>query len=144
MRHQCERCEDVNRRGPMPATAFVGREQELRQLQQFLDQATADRTQVAFISGDAGAGKSALVAEFMRRAQASDSTIMTALGECNAQTGIGDPYLPLRQVLTALTTEKDQDKSATSPKNLGALKEFVRVAGETLIEVGPNLIGIFV
>jgi predicted ATPase len=128
----------------MPATTFVGREQELRQLQQFLDQATTSRTQVAFISGDAGAGKSALVAEFMRRAQAADSTVVAVLGECNAQTGIGDPYLPLRQVLTALTTDKDEGKPTAGPKNLGPLKEFVRVASETLITVGPDLIGIFV
>jgi predicted ATPase len=69
---------------------FVGRETELRQLQQFLDQANAGHVQVVFVAGEAGAGKSALVNEFVRRVQNSDEKLIAAIGECNAQTGMGD------------------------------------------------------
>ena len=125
---------------------FVGREKELGQIGQFLDLANAGHVQVVFVSGEAGAGKSALVNEFVRRVQASDEKLIAAIGECNAQTGMGDPYLPFRQVLTSLTAEQNEKQTANtvSPTNATRLKEFVRVSGETLLDVGPDLIGIFV
>jgi len=125
---------------------FVGREEELRQLQQFLNQANAGYVQVVFVAGEAGAGKSALVNEFVRRVQASDEKLIATIGECNAQTGVGDPYLPFRQVLTVLTGVQDEKQTANtvSATNAARLREFVRVSGETLFDVGPDLIGIFV
>lgn len=130
----------------MPDHIFVGRENELRQLQHFLDQANAGNAQIGFVAGEAGAGKSALVQEFVRRAQETDAKVVAAIGECNAQTGAGDSYLPFRQVLTVLTGADDEKQSANkvSTTNSARLKEFVRVSGETLLDVGPDLVGIFV
>ncbi len=130
----------------MPDHIFVGRENELRQLQHLLDEANAARAQIVFIAGEAGAGKSTLVQEFVRRAQETDAEVVAAIGECNAQTGAGDAYLPFRQVLTALTGAPEDKASAqaVSTTNSARLKEFVRVSGETLLEVGPDLVGIFV
>ncbi len=34
-----------------------------------------------------------------RRAQLRDEELLVVVGDCNAQTGIGDPYLPFREVL---------------------------------------------
>ena len=59
--------------------------------------------QVCFVTGEAGAGKTTLTAEFAHRARTADDTLLIALGNCNAQTGIGDPYLPFREVLGQLT-----------------------------------------
>jgi predicted ATPase len=59
----------------MPTTTFVGRELELRRLQQFLDESNAGRGQTVFVAGEAGAGKSALVHEFVRRAQEADERV---------------------------------------------------------------------
>ena len=47
---------------------FVGRERELGELEQFLDRAAEGHTQVVFVAGEAGSGKSTLVDEFVRRA----------------------------------------------------------------------------
>ena len=80
-------------------------------------------------------------------AQKPIPTLITALGECNAQTGSGDPYLPFRQVLTSLTTETEEKRSAADisrAKSTTRLKEFARVSSQILIKVGPDLIGIFV
>jgi len=88
----------------MPNSVFVGREAELHKLKTFLDNATLGKAQVVFIAGEAGAGKSSLVTEFIHREEEADPKLIASMGECNAQTGIGDPYLPFRQVLTALTT----------------------------------------
>jgi predicted ATPase len=59
---------------------------------------------------------------------------------------MGDPYLPFRQILTVLTEMQDEKQPANSVNltNAARLKEFVRVSGETLLDVGPDLIGIFV
>ena len=125
---------------------FVGRERELRELEQFLDRAVEGHTQVVFIAGEAGSGKSTLVDEFVRRAQEANPDLIAAVGECNAQTGAGDPYLPFRQVLTVLTGADDPKRTAgrVNATNAARIKEFVRVSGETLLDVGPDLIGIFI
>lgn len=130
----------------MASEIFVGREPELKTLQQFLERATAGKTQIAFVAGEAGSGKSALLAEFVRRVEAADANVVAAIGECNAQTGAGDAYLPFRQVLTVLSGAQDEKESgsAINPTNAARLREFVRVSGETLIDIGPDLIGIFV
>jgi adenylate cyclase len=73
--------------------------------------------------------------------------LVAAVGECNAQTGTGDAYLPFREVLTALTTGAEGSGPSggpSSPKHASRLKDFVRVASETLLLVGPDLVGLFV
>ena len=82
---------------------FVARERELEQLDEFLDKTLAGQGQVCFMTGEAGAGKTALVTEFARRAQETHDDLLVAIGMCNAQTGAGDPYLPFRQILNMLT-----------------------------------------
>jgi len=131
----------------MTPTTFIGRKAELQRLDEFLKKAAGGQLQVAFIAGEAGAGKSFLVERFIQDEEERDTSIIAAMGECNAHTGSGDPYLPFRQVLTSLTTEPDEKKSADEAaklKRTARLKEFVRVSSHTLIKVGPDLVGIFV
>lgn len=130
----------------MAEQTFVGRTNELQSLQRFLDQANAGQAQIVFVAGEAGAGKTALVHEFVRRAQAADANLVAAVGECNAQTGAGDPYLPFRQVLTTLTGAEEEKQSGNklNTTNATRLKEFVRVSSDTLLDIGPDLVGIFV
>jgi predicted ATPase len=96
----------------MPQNTFIGRKAELQILEEFLGKAAEGQLQVAFIAGEAGAGKSSLVEEFIHTREEADPTLITSIGECNAQTGSGDPYLPFRQVLTSLTTDPEEKKSA--------------------------------
>jgi predicted ATPase len=131
----------------MSNSVFVGREAELHKLKTFLDNATLGKTQIVFIAGEAGAGKSSLVTEFIRREEEADPKLITSMGECNAQTGISDPYLPFRQVLTAFTTGNEQEKTSkeiSEQKKLDRWKDFVQISTRTLIMLGPDLIGIFV
>jgi predicted ATPase len=130
----------------MPDHPFVGRDRELHKLEGFLEKAQAGSAQTVFIAGEAGAGKSALVNEFVRRAEDADAKVITAIGECNAQTGVGDAYLPFRQLLTTLTGTgpEEQPAQGASPTSATRLKELARVSGQTLLDVGPDLIGIFV
>ena len=59
---------------------FVAREQELAQLQAFLERALAGQGQVCFVTGEAGAGKTALVTAFARRAQLAHTELVVVAG----------------------------------------------------------------
>ncbi|MFQ5855111.1 MAG: ATP-binding protein [Anaerolineae bacterium] len=117
------------------STRFVARERELAQLQAFLDKTLAGQGQVCFVTGEAGAGKTALVTDtsatlstrFARRAQAQHDDLLVAVGDCNAQTGIGDPYLPFREVLGLLTgdVERELAQGAITEENAGRLRNFL-------------------
>jgi predicted ATPase len=75
----------------METPVFVARERELRRFDRFLDAALAGQGQVCFVAGEAGSGKTALVTEFARRAEAQHPELVAAFGQADAQTGIGDP-----------------------------------------------------
>ena len=44
-----------------------------------------------------------LIQEFARRAMESHPDLVVAGGNCNAYTGVGDPYLPFAEVLQMLS-----------------------------------------
>ena len=85
-----------------PPAYFVGRERELAQLDEYLQAAVAGNGRVIFVTGEAGHGKTALLAEFAARAQAAQPELIVACGYCNAYAGLGDPYLPFRDVMDLL------------------------------------------
>jgi ABC-type oligopeptide transport system substrate-binding subunit/transcriptional regulator with XRE-family HTH domain len=86
---------------------FVGREQELAQLMAGLTAACTGQGGIRFITGEAGQGKTALLAEFAAQAQAAHPRLRVAAGVCNAFTGPGDPFLPFRQIMAALTNGRE-------------------------------------
>ncbi|MCP5016277.1 MAG: ATP-binding protein, partial [Ketobacter sp.] len=44
---------------------------------------------MVFVTGEAGAGKTTLVAEFVRQAQQNKAELLSVVGNCNAQSGRG-------------------------------------------------------
>jgi adenylate cyclase len=88
---------------PYRPPVFVARERELTKLESFLDAALTGQGQVVFVTGGAGRGKTALLAEFAQRAMETQPDLLVASGNCNAYSGLGDPYLPFREVLDMLT-----------------------------------------
>src|SRR5215468_6365633 len=78
------------------AGRMVGRDDELGRLLTLLDDAEAGRSVVALVSGDAGVGKSRLVAEATRLAAVRGFTVLS--GQC-AELGDSVPYLPLADAL---------------------------------------------
>ena len=127
-------------------TVFVSRAIELERLAGLLGQAVEGQGQVCFVVGEAGSGKTSLTAEFVRRAQEGNAELLVVIGDCNAQTGISDPYLPFREVLGMLAGDID-DKVAqgmTTEENASRLRKFLRVSKRIIIDVGPDLIDIFV
>ena len=133
---------------PPPSTPapFVARERELAQLGRFLDLALAGQGRVVFVTGEAGSGKTALVQEFTRRAQEAHPDLLVASGNCNAHTGIGDPYLPFREILGLLTGDVESRWTAgtITRDHARRLWNTLPLAAQTLVEAGPNLIDTFV
>jgi predicted ATPase/predicted Ser/Thr protein kinase len=125
---------------------FVGRPRELARLDELLGKAQEGEGQVVFVTGEAGSGKTALIAEFARRAQEAHEELIVARGNCDAQTGVGDPYLPFREVLGLLTgdVESRRTSGAITHGHARRLWSLLPIAAETLVESGPDLVGTFV
>src|SRR6202167_3901548 len=77
---------------------LVGRGAELARLRGLLDEAAAGRRVTGLVSGDAGIGKSRLVAEAMQIAERDGFTVLC--GQC-AEIGDSVPYLPFADALRA-------------------------------------------
>jgi predicted ATPase/DNA-binding SARP family transcriptional activator len=125
---------------------FVARERELAQLRGFLDMALAGQGRVVFVTGEAGSGKTALVQEFVRRAQDTHTDLVAASGNCNAHTGMGDPYLPFREILGLLTgdVEARWAAGAITGEHARRLWNTLPLAAQALVEAGPDLVDAFV
>ena len=80
---------------------FVGRARELAVLEQVWDETTAGARQLVFVGGDAGGGKSRLLAEVATVLHERGSAVL--LGGCTEE--FGPPYQPFVQPLDALVPD---------------------------------------
>lgn len=125
---------------------FIGREPQMAQLAAFLAPALTGRGGVAFVSGEAGWGKSRLLEAFSQQAQALYPDLIVASGLCTAATGVGDPYLPFREILRTLAADVEPQwlAGALSHPHVLRLWQFLPRAAAALAAHGPHLIGSFV
>jgi DNA-binding SARP family transcriptional activator len=132
--------------GAAAASVFVAREHELSWLGGRLDGALQGQHGVAFVVGDAGQGKTALLQAFARAAQAAHPDLLIARGSCNAYTGVGDPYLPFREILELLTGNGDVDtpQGQLYQDHVESLRHSVPATIQALLDVGPDLLDTFV
>jgi len=132
--------------GRMQKNVFVGRERELQELIKTYAQVQSGTGQVRFVTGQAGSGKTALVGHFVQRTLVSDPEAVFAMGTCNAQTGIGDPYLPFRETIATLTGDSRAQQAAIkiAPENTNRLRTVMVRSAQILVEVAPELIGVFI
>jgi len=124
----------------------VGREAEIARLNKLLDSVAAGRGATCFISGEAGAGKSTLTQEFISRALEARGDLVMAIGSCDAQVGISDPYLPFLEVISELTGHVES-KLAQGRMSETAAVRLRRIAGasaDMLLDFAPDLLGTFI
>ena len=95
----------VTRRGS--SQLFVGRRVELDRLKDAFERATQGRPSLVLVAGEAGVGKSRLVAEFSMLVDRSDGIAVT--GACLDLGGGGLPYAPFVEALRALARDLDPD-----------------------------------
>jgi len=126
---------------------FVGRERESEWLDQRLNLALQNKGGIAFVTGEAGIGKSALFQFMANRATAASSDLLVTWGTGNALIGSGDAYLPFRQALNLLsgdvhhswqsgriTTEQARRLWATIPLMGQVITEKGQAIAVTLID----------
>ena len=125
---------------------FVARERELSELDRHLEAALSKQGRVVFVTGGAGSGKTALLQEFARRAQARHPDLIVAGGRGNAHTGAGDPYLPFREILGLLSgdIEAQWAAGALTQEEARRLWRLLPLTTEALLKEGSDLLGLFV
>lgn len=128
------------------APVFVARERELDRLARLLDRALAGQSQVVFIVGEAGQGKTALLSEFAHRAQQAYASVLVASGSCNAYSGVGDPYLPFRDILDMLcgNVEAKWTAGMLTRDHARRLWAALPYTLHAVIDEGPDLLEVFV
>lgn len=93
--------------GPPPAPAapdpipLAGRRDELSRLEGWLDDALAGRRTIAFVTGEAGIGKTTLVDAFLARASRVPA-LLVGRGQCIDMRGPGEPFMPVLEALGSL------------------------------------------
>ncbi len=129
-----------------PTPPFVARENQLAQLDASLQRALAGVGGVVFVAGEAGSGKTALLGEFARQAMQAHTDLVVAAGNCNAATGIGDSYLPFREILQLLSGDIEAKRAGATltPDHARRLWAVLPDAVSALMEVGPDLVDTFV
>jgi predicted ATPase/DNA-binding SARP family transcriptional activator len=125
---------------------FVARERELEKLDNYLNLTSEGQGKVVFVTGEAGSGKTSLITDFTNHAQLKYKGLIVASGNCNAHTGIGDPYLPFREILELLTggVESLWLAGALTREYALFLWDLMPVTVNALMNNGPDLFETFV
>ncbi len=112
----------------------------------FLEKAMSRNSQVVFVTGEAGSGKTALIQEFCRRAQELYPDLVVASGKCNAHTGIGDPYSPFIELLSQLTGDVEAKWAAgvITREHAHGLWNLIPLTSKAIVDQGADLVNIFV
>jgi DNA-binding CsgD family transcriptional regulator len=91
---------------PRPTTPLIGRSAELSTLQQRLDDAAERDARAVVLSGDAGVGKTRLLAEVTVRADAAGT--ITLIGHCIDFGDAGMPYVPFSEAFGRLAADRPE------------------------------------
>jgi class 3 adenylate cyclase/predicted ATPase len=111
-------------------TRFVGRQRELEQLQQALDQAKAGHGQIVGVMGEPGLGKSRLFYEFVG---AHGRAPLLVLQAYSVSHGKASPYLPVIELLKSyFRIEPPDDERTRREKVTGKVLTLDRSLEDTL------------
>jgi tetratricopeptide (TPR) repeat protein len=124
---------------------YVRRNDELRLLKTYLDNTKSGNFQLCFVTGEAGSGKTAMINEFIRKAQDDDHNLVAAIGNCNAQIGEGDPYLPFMELLSQLTNQMETklEEEGIINTNAEKVKGIMKSSAKVLLTHAPGIISTF-
>ena len=126
----------ASRRQATSELPIIGRRTELEILAARLDDALDGRGQIVGVSGDAGMGKSRLVAEFARTAERRD--IAVALGECQSY-GTNTSYFVWRAIWSTLFR---LDDTLQPEAQVRALEAELAAIDPSLVPRAPLLDGL--
>jgi predicted ATPase/transcriptional regulator with XRE-family HTH domain len=133
-------------RSPKPGRALWAASRSWPGWNAHLERALAGDGGLVFVSGEAGQGKTALLAEFARQAQEAHEGLIVAQGYCAAAAGMGQPYLPFRDVLVSLSGDLEGRWQAglLGREQAERLWRFAPAVARTIEATGPQLVGVLV
>jgi DNA-binding SARP family transcriptional activator len=88
-----------------PPPSPHGRQRELAHLERLFAETLAGARRLAFVTGEAGIGKTTIVQGFLGSARAQ---AVTARGQCVEHRGAGEPYLPILEALSRLARQSTE------------------------------------
>lgn len=132
--------------GSAAVTEVVGRDAELAVLDAHLAAAGEGDGRLVLVSGEAGQGKTALLTEFARRAHLASPDVVVSSTQGTAVGGLGDPYLPFRELLLMLLVDPDARWQADrlTERQKERLWRFAPTVARTIPVTGPQLVGTLV
>jgi class 3 adenylate cyclase/tetratricopeptide (TPR) repeat protein len=139
VREVVQRRAGVPERQAQPRSPFVGRAHELAILHERLAQAERGQGQVIGITGEAGIGKSRLLAEFWRDVQGRQLTRLT--GQCLPY-GQMSPYLPVLMLLRQRCQITDADAPDTIRTKVYDAAHEVQIGAEADITLLLSLLDV--
>jgi ATP/maltotriose-dependent transcriptional regulator MalT len=105
------------------SSRMIGRAAELQQLEDALAAASSGRSSLAFVAGDSGVGKTRLVGELLRRAEASGAEVLS--GDA-VELGEGElPYAALVSALRGLARDGHPALDALHPRDRAELARLL-------------------
>ncbi|KIQ17475.1 AAA family ATPase [Rhodococcus sp. MEB064] len=105
-----------------PGTVVVGVERELRMIENAITAASAGRARLVVVAGDAGAGKTTLVAEAVRRAAVTGADVL--VGRCSM-----NALIPFEPFIDAFVRESDPHTDGSPSTGQG------ESAGQTILSM---------
>lgn len=128
------------------AQPFVFRERELNRLDAFLTRVLAGQRQIAFITGEAGSGKTALMHEFAGQALARHPQLLVVGGRCDSFAGLGQPFQPFIESVQVLAGEWGSLNWAEQLTSEGQerLQQAVPLVAQALVKFSPDLLDRFI
>jgi predicted ATPase len=106
------------------SSRFVGRVSELARLLAALEQAEQGRPAMVLVVGDAGVGKTRLLAELAYQARQRGAQVL--VGGCLEVGDVGLPYVPVVAALRGFAAEADNDELlASAAKGLARLGQLL-------------------
>ncbi|SHH15651.1 Transcriptional regulatory protein, C terminal [Hydrocarboniphaga daqingensis] len=98
--------------------SLVGRDAELLQLNLAWERALTGRTDVVFVSGETGVGKSATLRAFQQRVRLQQPQAVQLSGHCLEGRGISEPYLPVIEALRTLLRDAPDSRPMELARHL--------------------------
>ncbi|MBX6364279.1 MAG: AAA family ATPase, partial [Gemmatimonadetes bacterium] len=114
-------------------SVFVGRARELEFLGRALDRAVAGQGGVVLVKGEAGAGKSSLIQQFLLEATTRLPALRVLVGECSEQYGAAEPYQPFVEAFRALVHAAEHD----APAGKRRLRDLAKQVAPYWLQVIP-------
>lgn len=119
---------------PSQKSVFVGREQEIRKLQQHLTKTKGNHFQFILISGEEGMGKTALVENFLLKQIGSNAKNKVARGKCNKDT------IPLSPFVDVLLDLYQIGQASTDPQQKKDQYETLALLLKDIAPIWSNLL----